>query len=736
MKNLFLNVLNLSLTGGFVILIVISARFFLKKAPKIFSYILWAFVFIRLVMPFSIESNFSLIEKENLNFEIEENFETKEDRKKDFAIEENKEILKLPKEKAELSYSKTYVDKKIDFIKIFSFVWIFGIFVLGTKSVVQFLSFKKNLNVKKHLKENIYAVKNLDNAFVIGIFSPKIYVPENLKKDELKYIVCHENIHIERFDYLIKLISFMIVILHWFNPLVWIAFNLMEKDMELSCDEKVIKKFGSDCKKDYSTSLLNISSEKNFSYCAPISFSDSHTKSRIKNILNYKKPKFFISLVVLLLVIAIGCTTLTNKPKKEADGKNIEDFAKNYIDEQVSQVEKYGYKITSKKIVSLEKTLTLTNILENPVDIYKLDYRLKYENNDKGTPPGYFEKNDYIIEDKNAGEGVYFAVERENNTVKRIFEIENKTGMNKLSEQEIALRIYLENNGEIPAITWPHNNVVASFADSNGKVWKLLLSNVDPASTEYTVERIMDDNKNIFHVVPHVSKDVTLSEYARTLRGHDSYQMVARDFIKLDLKFSDIKNFMIYYKENANLEDFLNDMPVYYLGYLKSDSKDTLELDQVEYIIISDTLRIEELGLNINKFDGISYIYNKNDSTKKLNLKDDTLFLRENEEGKAEFYEREPAFTSIIPSILSIDCYDFINRDEFINFLKENPDKIFKVLVKGDNTECIRSMIYTKDNRMGEVLYGGMLPYPEDVEMLNKYKRLKDLSSAGEYKFY
>lgn len=159
--------------------------------------------------------------------------------------------------------------------------------------------------------DNIYQSHDVATPFVLGLFQPKIYVPTSLSDAEKNYVVLHEQTHIKRFDHMIRLISYLALCIHWFNPLVWIAFCLSGKDMEMSCDESVINQLGHSVKKDYAQSLLSLATGRRDLIMTPLFFGKGDTKRRIKNILNYEKPRFWggVLLVVLLIITAIGLTT-------------------------------------------------------------------------------------------------------------------------------------------------------------------------------------------------------------------------------------------------------------------------------------------------------------------------------------------------------------------------------------------------------------------------------------------
>ena len=169
------------------------------------------------------------------------------------------------------------------------------------------------------IEKNIYEAKNLKTPFVLGLIRPKIYLPVGLNvKEEQDYILLHEQTHIHRKDHIIKILAFLILSIHWFNPLVWIAFMLMSTDMELSCDERVLKEMNEDIKKPYANSLLSLAAGRHIINGSPLAFGEGNVKGRIKNVLNYKKPRFWIiCFIEFIVIVAVGVGLMAN-PKSSA----------------------------------------------------------------------------------------------------------------------------------------------------------------------------------------------------------------------------------------------------------------------------------------------------------------------------------------------------------------------------------------------------------------------------------
>lgn len=309
MSKLFLTVLNMSLEASYVILFVILLRLLLKKMPKVISYALWGVVAFRLIIPFSFESSFSIIPR-NINLVlISSNITSKKSPLTNNAIELAdpfvEELSKIPTLESNTNTLQTYIE-------IGAYIWILVLAALLIYSLISFLQLKKQLKNAKGIDQNIYQAENLKTPFVLGLIKPKIYLPIELSKEEEKYILLHEQIHIQRKDHIIKIFAFLLSSLHWYNPLVWISFILMSTDMELSCDEKVLKEMKEDIKIPYANSLLSLATDKSILNGSFLAFGEGNVKRRIKNVLNYKKPRFWIVAIAIIGVITAVIGLISN----------------------------------------------------------------------------------------------------------------------------------------------------------------------------------------------------------------------------------------------------------------------------------------------------------------------------------------------------------------------------------------------------------------------------------------
>lgn len=322
MNELFLDILNMSFTASYVIIFVMLVRLLLKKAPKVISYALWGVVAFRLTIPFSFESMFSLLPRNRNTVLIPHDIIYQQSPQINSRV---KEVHSFARETLPASTIGTSINPLQIYVKMGTYIWILGMIALLVYSLVSVLMLKRQLKSAQLIEQNIYEAKNLKTPFVIGFIGPRIYLPVGLSQDERSYILFHEQTHIRRKDYIVKAAAFLILSVHWFNPLVWLAFMLMSVDMELSCDERVLKTMGKDedIKKPYANSLLSLAAGKHILNGSPLAFGEGNLKGRIKNVLNYRKPSFWAVFVSIIVLVIVGTTLITN-PKK-----NIKDAAAN-----------------------------------------------------------------------------------------------------------------------------------------------------------------------------------------------------------------------------------------------------------------------------------------------------------------------------------------------------------------------------------------------------------------------
>lgn len=325
MTDLFISFLNMSITGAYVILAVVLLRFSLKSMPKKYSYLLWSVVGFRLCCPVSFKSVVSMFNLRPFDMSVAQSSSGASlDYVKDATEKISVGIPTMNSVIAETTATPVYQENVNWLLVLVTAIWVFGIAVLFAYALFSFLKLNKALSTAIKIENGIYKSEKITSPFIIGIIKPKIYIPSNVVDDYLEYVIAHEKHHIKRFDNGIKLISFILLVLHWYNPLCWLAFYLVNKDMEMSCDEYVLSK-NNGIKKDYSSALLSFATDKSFPAPSPVFFSESGVKVRIKNVLKYKKPRKIFSIIAIVLsaVLLVACAA---NPINAVDESNFESI--------------------------------------------------------------------------------------------------------------------------------------------------------------------------------------------------------------------------------------------------------------------------------------------------------------------------------------------------------------------------------------------------------------------------
>ncbi len=313
-NDLFISIINMSFIASFVILGVLLIRLFLKRVPKVFSYVLWVVVLFRLICPFTFESAVGMVT--NSSAIIPSVVEEKAQQQTNLDIPESTFVAN----DSTPTINET-TNASIIIMEIGAMIWLLGMVIILIYSVVQLLKLKKKLVGAMPYKENIYLVDHIKSPFVIGMFMPKIYLPSNISENEQDYIIAHEKHHIKRLDHITRILGFVALTLHWFNPLVWVAFVLSGADMEMSCDEAVMKKMEGDIRVEYSQSLLNFATNKKIINATPLAFGEGDTKERVKNVMKYKQPKLWFSIIAIIILICVALVLGTN----QIETKTIQD---------------------------------------------------------------------------------------------------------------------------------------------------------------------------------------------------------------------------------------------------------------------------------------------------------------------------------------------------------------------------------------------------------------------------
>ncbi len=319
MKILFTHILNMSFTASVVILLVLAMRFLLRREPKIYSYALWAVVLFRLlclVAPTGVLSALYFANEKSDNYtRVEQTaygtqtFETERYSTMNYIPAQIMIAEQEPEDVAE-------VEKSFDWKAMGACVWLIGAVGMGCSGMVSFWKLKRQLSEAIHWKKEVYLTDQIETPFVLGLWKPKIYLPIALDDWERVYILAHERHHIRRGDPIFKLLAYIALCLHWFNPLVWLAFHLAEKDMEMSCDEAVIRRLGPEIRADYAQSLLRLSTGHRKFTGMPLAFGEGDTKGRVKNMARWKKPSVWMTVICLVVCCYIGAICALN-PKQD-----------------------------------------------------------------------------------------------------------------------------------------------------------------------------------------------------------------------------------------------------------------------------------------------------------------------------------------------------------------------------------------------------------------------------------
>lgn len=314
MNELFLKIINISISTSWLILAILFIRFLLKKAPKWVSVLLWGMVAVRLLLPFSIESIFSLIPStETIPIGIEMDTTPTIDS----GIPTIDHIVNPIISQSNSPDLGASVNPLQIIVTIFAFIWIFGIIFLLLYTTISYWRLYYKIDTAILYKENIFQSEAVSSPFVLGVIKPKIYLPFKIDEKDLEHVIAHEKAHIHRKDHWWKPIGFLLLTFHWLNPIMWLAYILLCRDIELACDEKVIKEFGNEQRADYTQALLSCSVNRHSIAACPLAFGEVGVKKRVKSVMYYKKPTFWVILVSIITCLFVAICFLTN-PKQES----------------------------------------------------------------------------------------------------------------------------------------------------------------------------------------------------------------------------------------------------------------------------------------------------------------------------------------------------------------------------------------------------------------------------------
>lgn len=310
MNELFLKIINMSISASWLILAVLILRLVLKKAPKWVNVLLWGIVAVRLICPLSFESALSLIpSSETIPLDIEMAAKPTIDSGVP-AI--NSVVNPVLSSFAPPQHVLTSANPLQIWIPILNIIWLIGVGALLLYTAVSYWRLCRKVDTAVRYKGNIFQSENVSSPFVLGIIKPRIYLPFNMNGQDLEHVVAHEQAHIRRKDHWWKPLGFLLLTIHWFNPLMWLAYVLLCRDIEFACDEKVIKELGNEQRADYTQALVVCSVNRRMIAACPLAFGEVGVKDRVKSVMNYKKPAFWIIILAVIACVIVAVCFLTN----------------------------------------------------------------------------------------------------------------------------------------------------------------------------------------------------------------------------------------------------------------------------------------------------------------------------------------------------------------------------------------------------------------------------------------
>lgn len=314
MTEVFLKILNMSISAGWIVLAVLLLRMALHRAPKWIFVLLWGVVAVRLICPFTVESVVSLIPSAE-------------------TVSPDIMLDKTPEIHTGIAMMNSVINPIIGtsfapdptasanplqlWVPIFAALWIIGMIFLFTYTAISFFRLKKKIGTAVRLRENIYQSENVPSPFVLGLIKPKIYLPFSMSEEDRVHVIAHEKAHICRKDHWWKPLGFLLLMLHWFHPLMWLAYALLCRDIEIACDEKVIRSLTRDARADYTQALLHCSVSRKMITACPLAFGELGVKDRVRSVLGYKKPAFWIIILAVIGCIVLAICFLTDPPAKD-----------------------------------------------------------------------------------------------------------------------------------------------------------------------------------------------------------------------------------------------------------------------------------------------------------------------------------------------------------------------------------------------------------------------------------
>lgn len=389
MENVFLELFNMSITASWLVLAVIVFRFIFKKAPKSLRVIMWGLVALRLLCPFSLESVLSIIPStEFVPPEIVYSESSAEVSGAEIfnAIGNNPVYYDLGIEDGSVVFTEysapddNTVNPLLIITYIASIIWIVGVAAMLLYTLISYLRILKNVREATPLKENIWICDNISTPFILGLVKPRIFLPSSMNEQDTEFVIAHEKAHLKRRDHLWKPLGFALLTVYWFNPVLWVAYILLCRDIELACDEKVIKEMGTEIKKSYSDALINCSVPRKMISACPLAFGETGVKGRIKSVLNYKKPAFWVIVIAVVAALVTTVCFMTNPEKDDKESTTTTTESTTLGEEDTTKGEEDTTESTTDESTTEEDTTKeytpkpLTKLSEKKMLKIKQDY--------------------------------------------------------------------------------------------------------------------------------------------------------------------------------------------------------------------------------------------------------------------------------------------------------------------------------------------------------------------------
>ena len=559
MNELFLKIINMSISASWLVLAVLILRFVLKKAPKWINVLLWGIVAIRLICPFSFESTLSLIPSaETIPLNI--GMDTTPTINSGISAINNAVNPIISQSNTPMAGASVNLLQIT--IGIYEYIWIFGMIALALYTAISYWRLCRKVDTAVRYKDNIFQSENVSFPFVLGIIKPRIYLPFKMNGQYLEHVVAHEQAHICRKDHWWKPLGFLLLMIHWFNPLMWLAYVLLCRDIELACDEKVIKELGNEQRGDYTQALVACSINRRMIAACPLAFGEVSVKERVKSVMNYKKPAFWVIIISVIVCVGVAVCFLTN-PKQDSYTLRIvvpagsqEKFV--YTDEEVSTIR------NSIKIWSGDG-LGDTEVILSPVNkTTETRYTATYLTH--GMPVEFDAEKDTWFKigvnmQNSTNEDIIVYVEVENVEVRIVDEInsvikwfdytENPSAMD--DESTINLPIY-------PDVTFSYNQaqIIASknFDTSELTDHTILITGM-PIWNAYFTDLTGDDYPEICATYTFgsgiIDSRIIIYDYAKGA----SYELSDRGYFDFTLRFNEADGYLYVDKTKYNTDELV-----------------------------------------------------------------------------------------------------------------------------------------------------------------------------------